>query len=161
MLCTDLTCAYPKGKEIRMKTNKRNADGFDLFQLQQTKVLLIDDDRTIRRMVSMTISDYCSLQEAIDAQTGLEKIIEFEPDIVFLDLNLPDDNGHNILKWVMNNKPDTRTVVFSEHHDTDNLDRAIKNGASGYVAKPFDPKRMMQHICHTPKATSKTENKWR
>lgn len=138
-----------------MKTQHNQPD-FDLLALQQTKVLLIDHNRTTRKMISMTIGDYCLLQDAIDIRTGLEKIIKFEPDIIFLDLDVPDNNGHYVLKWVMNNKPETRTVVFSGHNDTGNLGLAIKNGASGYVAKPFDPKRMMQHICHTPKITGKT-----
>lgn len=134
-----------------MGTALQKEHNLDLFTLQQTKVLLIDDDRTTRRMVSMAIGNYCNLAEAINARGGLTKLMEFEPHIVFLDLDLPDDTGHNILRWIVKNKPDIRVVLFSGYCDTDNLDLAVKHGAHGYVAKPFNPELMMRHICRSPR----------
>lgn len=118
----------------------------DIATLQQTKVLLIDDDRTTRRMVAMAIGDYCDLQQAIDAKAAINKVEEFQPNIVFLDLELPDDNGHNLLKWIMRNKPETHVVLFSGHCDPENVELAITNGARGYVTKPFNPQNMIRYL---------------
>ena len=121
-------------------------DNINIAKLQQTKVLLIDDDRTTRRMVAMAIGDFCDLQQAIDARGALVKIEEFEPRVVFLDIDLPDDNGYNVLKWITRNKPDTHVVMFSGHCDEADIKRANENGARGYVTKPFCPSNMIRHL---------------
>lgn len=123
----------------------------DLQTLKRTRVLLIEDDRTTRRMVSKAIGDYCEVMEAFTAGSGVAKFQNFDPDIVFLDLELPDDNGHNTLKWIMYNDPGAHVVLFSGNCDRHNVSKAIDNGARGFVPKPFDVNLMMYYICQCPK----------
>lgn len=123
----------------------------DMNALRNTRVLLIEDDRTTRRMVSKAIGDYCDLTEAFDAGKGVNKFIHFDPDIVFLDLELPDNNGHNILEWIMWNDPGAYVVLFSGKCDEYNVQKAMNNGAMGFVPKPFSPERMMSYILQCPK----------
>ncbi len=128
-----------------------NDNCLGIASLQATRVLLIEDDRTTRRLVSKAIGNYCNLTEANNAGQGISKYKNFNPDIVFLDLELPDDNGHNILKWIVHNDPGAYVVLFSGSCDTHNVKKAINNGAKGYVPKPFDAGRMMYYICQCPK----------
>lgn len=122
-----------------------------LQSLQKTRVLLIEDDRTTRRMVTRAIGDYCNLIEAVDAGKGMSKYINFAPDIVLLDLELPDENGHNILQWIMRNDPGAYVVLFSGSCDSYNVRKATDNGAKGYIPKPFDVNRIMHYINQCPK----------
>lgn len=122
-----------------------------LQNLQKTRVLLIEDDRTTRRMVSKAIGDYCNLIEAYSAGKGIARYKSFDPDIVFLDLQLPDDNGHNTLKWIMYNDPGAHVVLFSGNCTRHNITKAMNNGAKGYVSKPFNANLMMYYICQCPK----------
>lgn len=122
------------------------ADVINIAKLQQTKVLLIDDDRTARRMVSMAIGDFCNLEQAIDAKAAKSKFEEFAPNLVFLDLDLPDESGHNLLKWILENQPKTDVVLFSAHCDEENIKMGKDNGAFSYVKKPFNPSHMIYHI---------------
>lgn len=119
--------------------------------LGKARVLLIEDDRTMHRMVSKSIGHYCDLIEAFNAGSGIAKYKNFDPDIVFLDLDLPDDSGHNILTWIIRNDPGAYVVLFSGHCDSDNLVKAMKNGAKGHVPKPFNSDLMMRYICECPK----------
>ena len=123
----------------------------DLQNLKKTRVLLIEDDRTTRRMVSNAIGHYCDLTEAFNAGKGVSKFQNFDPDIVFLDLELPDHNGHKILKWIMYNDPGAYVVLFSGNCDQYNVQKAMDNGARGFVPKPFDVNLMMYYICQCPK----------
>lgn len=123
----------------------------DLQSLQRTRVLLIEDDRTTRRMVARSVGSYCHLTEAFNSGMGISKYKNFDPDIVFLDLELPDDNGHNTLKWIMHNDPGAHVVLFSGSCNSHNVGKAMNNGAKGYVPKPFNASLMMYHICQCPK----------
>ena len=122
----------------------------EMISLQKRRVLLIEDDRTTRRLVHGAIGNHCRLSEAENAGTGISKYIHFDPDIVFLDLNLPDGNGHHILNWIMKNDPGAYVVIFTGSHERQDIKRAMSNGARGYVKKPFDPSMMMYHICRSP-----------
>ena len=127
-------------------------DPFHHFHnLHKTRVLLIDDDRIMQRIVKKALGEYCQLIEAGNAGNGIAKYKHFAPDIVFLDLELPDDNGLHILEWIMRNDPGAYVVLFSGHCDHRNVQRAIEHGAKGYIPKPFKKALMMYHICRCPK----------
>lgn len=122
-----------------------------LAELQRTRVLLIEDDRTTRRMVMRSLGSYCEIIESFSAGCGIANFINFSPDIVFLDLELPDHDGHHVLEWIMYNDPGAYVVLFSANCDAKNVDRAMNNGAQGYVPKPFDTGSMLHHVFCCPK----------
>ncbi|MDB2683156.1 response regulator [Alphaproteobacteria bacterium] len=123
----------------------------DMRDLRSARVLLIEDDRTMQRMVSKSIGDYCDLIKAPTSGNGISKYLNFDPDIIFLDLNLPDNNGHKILKWIMWNDPGAYVVIFSSYCDSANIEKALNSGAKDYVPKPFNPGKMMSYILQCPK----------
>ncbi len=111
-----------------------------------TKVLLIEDDRLTRRIVSAELDQYCDLIEAPDINQGINAYNVFQPDIVFMDIELPDGNGQNLLDWIIRKDPDAFVVMFSGHSDVENVTRAVRGGAKGFIMKPFDTSKMLHFI---------------
>src|SRR5690606_22132763 len=71
----------------------------DLNEGKAARVLLIEDDRSTRRMIAASLKDHCDLTEAPNASQGITAYNALEPDLVFLDIELPDGDGQSILKW--------------------------------------------------------------
>lgn len=113
---------------------------------EKAKVLLIEDDRTMRRLVKAEIGDQCDLILADNASLGANMFKTERPDLAFIDISLPDGSGHNLLQWMLQVNPDTYGVMFSGHSDTSNVWKSIKAGAKGFVAKPFNTEKMMFFI---------------
>ncbi|MCK6419163.1 MAG: response regulator [Alphaproteobacteria bacterium] len=112
----------------------------------RTRVLLIEDDRTTRRLVSAALESRCTVLEAPSGIKGLEKFAAHKPDIVFLDLQLPDQDGQDLLRTIIQQDPQAYVVLFSGHCDKDNIRQAMRNGAKGFVTKPFNVDLMVHYI---------------
>ncbi|MCB1652182.1 MAG: response regulator [Alphaproteobacteria bacterium] len=115
------------------------------------RVLLIEDDRTTRRMVAKSLKDHCELVEAASASQGISAYNAFQPDLVFMDIGLPDGDGQNLLSWITHNDPGAFVVMFSGHSDSDNIIRSIDSGARGFITKPFDLNKMLYFLRICPK----------
>lgn len=104
-------------------------------------VLLIEDHPSIRQLISIVLerSDI-RLVFAPDGLSGLEAIDAYEPDLVLLDLLLPDINGWEVLEWVRSRRSATDMpvlIVTAYGGDGDEF-KAFERGANGYLPKPFD-----------------------
>lgn len=113
---------------------------------EKAKVLLIEDDRIMRRMVRAEIGVHCNLLMAENAAHGATLFRIHRPDLVFIDISLPDGSGHNLLKWMLQVNPATFGVMFSAYVDADNVIRSVEIGAKGFVEKPFDASKMLFFI---------------
>lgn len=109
-------------------------------------VLLLEDDRTMRRLVRASLGDQCELLFASSAQLGTKLYKSERPDISFIDINLPDQNGYEFLDWLLKTDPEAHAVMFSGQVNNNNIHRSIENGAKGFISKPFDPQKMMFFI---------------
>lgn len=123
----------------------------DIGNDRKARVLLIEDDRSTRRIVSASLRDHCDLIEAPNASQGISSYNSLEPDIVFMDIELPDGSGNDLLNWMTHNDPGAFVVMFSGHYDADNVIQSIDAGAKGFIAKPFDFSKMMHFINMCPK----------
>lgn len=104
-----------------------------------TKILIIDDDASLCR--SMQIQMEASGHEvkcAYTAGEGLSLADEFTPNLVFLDLRLPDQDGMECLKKFQNADPELPVVIITGHQDTKTTIEAMRLGAFDYLRKPFD-----------------------
>lgn len=101
------------------------------------KVLVVDDESSIRRLlrVSLEANDY-QIIEASTAQVGIQKIIEERPEIILLDLGLPDKNGLTVIKEVRQWSTTPIIVLTALDRDQDKVD-ALDSGADDYITKPF------------------------
>lgn len=110
------------------------------------QVMLVEDDPVTRRMVSNIVKDKYSLITAKDALEAVANYLMYAPDIVFLDINLPDVSGFHVLHQIIACDPKAYVVMFSGHSYLDNITTALGNGASGFVAKPFRKEKLTHYI---------------
>ncbi len=97
-------------------------------------------------MVSASLKGHCNLIEAPNASQGISSYDAFQPDLVLMDIELPDGNGQNLLSWITRNDPNAFVVMFSGYYDSDNVMESIERGARGFMPKPFNLEKMMNFI---------------
>lgn len=113
---------------------------------QPSHVLLVDDDPLTRRIVSnMLKNDYC-LITACDAEEAIANYLHYAPDIVFLDINLPQISGLDILRILTSCDSDAFVVMFSGNDYPKNRINAAQYGAKGFISKPFNKEKLYHYI---------------
>lgn len=70
---------------------------------------------------------------------------------MFLDINLPDISGHDVLARLRDIDPQIYAVMLSGHTQSENVMEALKMGAKGFVSKPFTKEKLLQYIAKCPK----------
>ena len=101
------------------------------------KILIVDDEPHIRKLLRMglTTQGY-QILEATNGKTALE-LLSKEPDLVILDLGLPDIQGHELLRMIRARNEGVPIVVLSSRGDEAGKVQALDFGADDYVTKPF------------------------
>jgi two-component system, LytTR family, response regulator len=108
------------------------------------KAILIDDERLARQELRNMLADYPEIEivdEASNVQEGLEKIDLHNPDIIFLDINMPGKTGFDLLQE-LDRSP---FVIFTTAYDEYAV-KAFEVNALDYLLKPIDPKRLADAI---------------
>ena len=102
------------------------------------KVLLADDHRIVReglRSLLEAQDDMHVVGEADNGRMALEMAAEHEPDVVVMDVAMPQLNGIEATRRLMNDQPDTKVVALSMHSDRRYVAEALKAGATAYLLK--------------------------
>lgn len=114
--------------------------------MNKTTILIIDDEVQIRKLLEITLesNDYHQLQ-AGTAKEGLALAATHPPDIILLDLGLPDMNGQIVLKklreWYTN-----PVIILSVQSSEEDIVAALDNGANDYLVKPFRTGELLARI---------------
>jgi two-component system, OmpR family, KDP operon response regulator KdpE len=110
------------------------------------KVLVIDDERAIRKLLRMGLSTQgYEILEAPDGKTALD-LLALEPDMVILDLGLPDIKGLDLLKTIRERNERVPIVVLSSRSDEAGKVEALDLGADDYVTKPFGMDELLARL---------------
>ncbi|MBU6234396.1 MAG: response regulator [Alphaproteobacteria bacterium] len=117
--------------------------------------LIIEDDPFSRRMVSIALMPGLEITQAETGIAGIREYLAVAPDIVFLDINLPDLSGLEILKKIKQFDVNACVVILSGQGSTDNVKKAMDAGAKGFVAKPFARDKLQQYLQKCPKYGTK------
>ena len=102
------------------------------------RVVIVDDHPLIRRGLERLIHSgdrFAVCGEAGTAAEALKVLRQSQPEIVILDISLPDKNGIALTKQIVADFPKTRVLILSMHDDADHASRALKAGATGYMVK--------------------------
>jgi DNA-binding NtrC family response regulator len=103
------------------------------------RILVVDDEKTILELMTTVLLEWGhEVGTASSVGAGLEKIETFRPELVLLDVHLPDGTGLEILKVIMTTQPGITVVMITANVDVKVAVEAIKRGAEDYLAKPLD-----------------------
>lgn len=112
-------------------------------------ILLVEDEDTLRRVVrDLLEQEGYAVCEARDGAEALEQVDRHAPDLVLLDLNLPNVDGYTVLAQ-LRSRPATRSlpiVVLSARGDEDNEVRVLRLGATDFLTKPFRPRALSARL---------------
>ena len=114
----------------------------------EPKILVVDDSRVIRNRVKRVLNN-CSLSNVHLAENGLECLKKFknlDPDLVILDIILPDMDGIEILEEIFLIDKTAKVIMLSAILSDKNVESAISMGAKACIAKPFDEKSFIGEV---------------
>ena len=113
------------------------------------KILIIEDEASIRRVLKKIISeenDNYNVEEAEDGLQGLELIKNNDFDLVLCDIKMPKMDGVEVLEKAKKIKPETPIVMISGHGDLDTAVNTMRLGAFDYISKPPDLNRLLNTV---------------
>ena len=112
------------------------------------KILLVDDAAFMRMMIKNTLTQngYTDIIEASDGMEGLDKCLSENPDLVLMDITMPNLDGIEALRKLKEVQPSTRVVMCSALGQEKMVLEAIKLGAEDFIVKPFKPERIMKTV---------------
>ena len=114
--------------------------------MSKAEILIIDDEPQIRKMLEITLqtNGYLS-KSAVSAKEGLIMAANHPPELILLDLGLPDENGHLVLQklrqWYTN-----PVIILSVQKNEEDIIKALDNGANDYLSKPFRTGELLARI---------------
>jgi len=115
--------------------------------LKKRKILIIDDEQSLLESLEMFLSEKGYLVScATSASEGLEMNISFQPDVIILDVRLPDKNGLEIIEELQKKHKVKNIIIITAFHDMDTTIKAMKLGAMEYIPKPIDIEELEQAV---------------
>ncbi|WP_265444581.1 response regulator [Flexivirga meconopsidis] len=111
-----------------------------------TRVLVVDDEPSLVRTLSINLRarDY-QVEHAFDGRSALQSVDESAPDVLVLDLGLPDLDGVDVIRRIRRSS-DVPIIVLSARHDSDDKVEALDEGADDYVTKPFGMDELLARV---------------
>jgi len=109
-------------------------------------ILLVEDDASVRKAIAQTLTDEgYAVATAVD---GKEAIANFraDTDLVITDVNMPNLDGRQLLKWATQHHPASSVIVVTAFGTIPQAVDAVRAGAVAYLTKPLDPDELLQHV---------------
>ncbi len=115
----------------------------------KTKIVLIDDHKLFREGVKRILDmeeGFEVVAEGDDGQEAVDLIESHSPDVVLMDINMPNINGVEATRRLVERFPDIRVVILSIHDDEAYVTHAVQTGASGYLLKEMDADSLIEAV---------------
>lgn len=117
--------------------------------MKKHKIMIVDDEPDIVKLVkvSLEMANF-EVSEAFSGQEALDKVQDAKPDIILLDIMMPDINGFEVCKRL---KADTKTkdipvIMLTAKGQRGDAEQGLKEGADDYIIKPFDPYELGEQV---------------
>ena len=125
------------------------------------KILVVEDDPFSRKLIHAVLNGH-KVHYAGDGTKAIQTYLQEAPDMVFLDINLPDVSGHDVLRKLLSVDPDTYVVMLSGNSQSENVLTAMKIGAKGFIGKPFTKDKLLQYItkCSRERTEQRGAQSW-
>ncbi len=107
------------------------------------QIAIIDDEKVLVNSLEIAFKDKFDVRCFYNGKDFIASIGEIAPDVILLDIRLPDYNGIDILKKIKKSLPDTNVIMITAHGDINTAIESMKNGAFDFINKPFDLNEMI------------------
>lgn len=114
-----------------------------------TKIVIIDDHQLFREGVKRILEFEPTFQvvaEGNDGTEAVELVSEHNPDVVLMDINMPNMNGVEATSQLVDRFPETKVIILSIHDDENYVTHALKTGAYGYLLKEMDADALIEAV---------------
>lgn len=117
--------------------------------MSKLRVLIVDDHGIVRAGIRSLLEDDTSIEvvgEAEDGKEAIEKAKQLKPDLVLMDIAMPEMNGIEATRRIKEEFPNICVLILTMHDDEEFFFPALRAGASGYVVKEAEPKELLYAI---------------
>ncbi|WP_201714395.1 response regulator [Rossellomorea arthrocnemi] len=114
-----------------------------------TNIVIIDDHQLFREGVKRILEfepSFNVVAEGDDGSEAMNLVETHEPDVVLMDINMPEINGVEATRELMDKYPDTKVIILSIHDDENYVNHALKTGALGYLLKEMDSDALVDAV---------------
>jgi two-component system, NarL family, nitrate/nitrite response regulator NarL len=114
-----------------------------------TRILLVDDHVLFRKGISRLIDSQPDLEVIAEAEDGYQAIKyaqRFKPDLILMDIHMPDCDGQEATRAIVEEWPEAQIIMLTVSDDDQDLFTAIRNGAIGYLVKKIEPEDLFARL---------------
>lgn len=115
-------------------------------EMERRRILVVDDEERMVRFIRMNLEhDGFQVAEAFNGKQAIQKIRDFTPDVILLDVMMPDLDGFEVLETIrdFSNVP---VIMLTAKGEEDDRVRGLEGGADDYITKPFSPRELVSRI---------------
>lgn len=117
--------------------------------MSKIRILIADDHSMVREGLKQLVEledDIIVVAQAGNGSEAIEKIIEYKPDVVLLDINMPEMNGLEVLAYLRDNEIEANVLILTIHNEVEYLYKAVEIGVKGYVLKDSESDVLIRAI---------------
>ena len=120
------------------------------------RVLLIDDDNIVHIVVKRVLGGDFQVQCALNGSSGIEMMKESLPDLVLMDIRMPDEDGFEVYQRMLKDErlKDVPVIFLTAEEDSSIEEMCLQEGAVDYVKKPFAPRVLYNRVRNAIELTS-------
>lgn len=114
-----------------------------------TKIVIIDDHQLFREGVKRILDFEPSFEvvaEGDDGSEAIELVEKYAPDVIIMDINMPNTNGVEATSGLIEQYPESKVIILSIHDDENYVTHALKTGATGYLLKEMDADALVEAV---------------
>ena len=115
--------------------------------MNKEKILLIDDDKDNLRFLARILEhESYKVLQATSGLEGIQLLKDFSPDLVILDINMPQLNGFQTMKLLRQKDEHVSVIFLTANNSTEDIIRGLESGALDYICKPFNPLELVARV---------------
>jgi two-component system chemotaxis response regulator CheY len=115
---------------------------------RRVTIVIADDNDMMRSILRGMLrgEEYDVIGEARNGQAAVETSGRLKPDVVCMDVMMPEKNGIEALREIKAAQPEVEVIMVTSNSDPDTVQESIQNGASGFIIKPFNAARVLDTL---------------
>jgi DNA-binding NarL/FixJ family response regulator len=117
--------------------------------MKKIRILIVEDHEVVIKGIKTLLEPYEDLEivgYALESEEAMKKVDELRPDIIIMDINLPEVSGIEITEKISEQYPLSRVIYYTSHVDEQLITEGFEAGAYGYVPKNFKPQELIEAI---------------